>query len=219
MTEQTWLASYDDDVPHSLEPYPDRTLIDYLRQASANWPDRPALLFKGGKVSYRQLDRDSDAFAAALSAIGVTAGDRVGICLPNCPQFLVAEFGAWKIGAIACPFNPTYSERETQDALQATGATIVVVLNRFYEKIKSVQSQTSVKHVIVTGIKDYLPFHLRIGYTLLKEVKEGERISLRDRDARLSTLLRRHHWSPVPAVSVITVIRRNAQPSSTAGTR
>jgi long-chain acyl-CoA synthetase len=156
MTEARWLASYDEGVPHSLEPYPDRTLIDYLREASAKWPDRPALLFKGSTISYRQLDRDSDAFAAALNAIGVTAGDRVGICLPNCPQFLVAEFGAWKIGAIVCPFNPTYTERETQDALQATGATTVVVLNRFYEKIKSVQSQTAVKRVIATGIKDYL---------------------------------------------------------------
>jgi len=202
MTEARWLASYDEGVPHSLEPYPDRTLIDYLREASAKWPDRPALLFKGSTISYRQLDRDSDAFAAALNAIGVTAGDRVGICLPNCPQFLVAEFGAWKIGAIVCPFNPTYTERETQDALQATGATTVVVLNRFYEKIKSVQSQTAVKRVIATGIKDYLPLHLRIGYTLLKEAKEGERISLRDGDARFSSLLRRHRWSRVPAFMV-----------------
>ncbi|MFL5480883.1 MAG: long-chain-fatty-acid--CoA ligase [Gemmatimonadaceae bacterium] len=201
MTETRWLASYDQDVPQSLEPYPDRTLIDFLREASAKWPDRPALLFKGATISYRQLDRESDAFAAALNAIGVTAGDRVGICLPNCPQFLVAEFGAWKIGAIACPFNPTYTERETQDALQATGATTVVVLNRFYEKIKSIQTQTSVKRVITSGIKDYLPLHLRIGYTLLKEAKEGERISLRDGDARLSSMLRRHRWAPVPVVS------------------
>ena len=202
MTEARWLASYDEGVPHSLEPYPDRTLIDYLREASAKWPDRPALLFKGSTISYRQLDRDSDAFAAALNAIGVTAGDRVGICLPNCPQFLVAEFGAWKIGAIVCPFNPTYTERETQDALQATGATTVVVLNRFYEKIKSIQSQIAVKRVIATGIKDYLPLHLRIGYTMLKEAKEGERISLRDGDARFSSLLRRHRWSRVPAFMV-----------------
>jgi long-chain acyl-CoA synthetase len=203
MTETRWLASYDEDVPHSLEPYPDRTLIDYLREASAKWPDRTALLFKGAKISYRQLDRDSDAFAAALNAIGVTAGDRVGICLPNCPQFLIAEFGTWKIGAIACPFNPTYTERETQDALQATGATTVVVLNRFYEKIKSIQTQTSVKRVITTGIKDYLPLHLRIGYTLLKEAKEGERISPRDGDARLSSMVRRYRWSPVPVFSVM----------------
>lgn len=202
MTQSRWLANYDEGVPHSLEPYPDRTLIDYLHEASAKWGDRPALLFKGASVSYRRLDKDSDAFASALHTLGVRAGDRVGICLPNCPQFLVAEFAAWKIGAIACPFNPTYTERETLDALHATGAETVIVLNRFYDKIKSVQPHTSVKRVVTTGIKDYLPLHLRIGYTLLKEVKDGERIGLRGGDARLSTLLRRHRWSRVPAPTV-----------------
>ncbi|HET9636255.1 MAG TPA: long-chain fatty acid--CoA ligase [Gemmatimonadaceae bacterium] len=202
MTQSRWLANYDEGVPHSLEPYPDRTLIDYLHEASAKWGDRPALLFKGASVSYRRLDKDSDAFASALHTLGVRAGDRVGICLPNCPQFLVAEFAAWKIGAIACPFNPTYTERETLDALHATGAETVIVLNRFYDKIKSVQPHTSVKRVVTTGIKDYLPLHLRIGYTLLKEVKDGERIGLRGGDARLSTLLRRHRWSRVPAPTI-----------------
>src|SRR4051812_14152865 len=133
MIESRWLANYDPDVPHSLEPYSDLTLLDYLRDASAKWPDKPALLFKGATVSYRRLDRESDTFAAALHAMGVKPGDRVAICLPNSPQFVVAEFGAWKVGAIASPFNPTYTEREMQDALRATGADTVIVLNRFYE--------------------------------------------------------------------------------------
>jgi long-chain acyl-CoA synthetase len=191
MTEVRWLANYDEGVPASLEPYPARTLIDYLREAANKWPDSPALLFKGAIMTDAGLQSDSDAFAAALVSLGVQAGDRVAICLPNCPQFMVAEFGAWKIGAIACPFNPTYTERETGDALQATGAETVVVLNRFYGKMKSIQSRTSLKRVIATGIKDYLPWHLKLGYTLLKEGKEGERIKLGDGDYRLTRLLRR----------------------------
>ncbi|HJQ11783.1 MAG TPA: long-chain fatty acid--CoA ligase [Gemmatimonadaceae bacterium] len=202
MTETKWLAKYDEGVPHSLEPYPDRTLIDYLHDAAAKWPDRPALLFKGGRISYRRLDRESDAFAAALQAMGVKAGDRVAICLPNCPQFVVVEFGAWKIGAIASPFNPTYTERETEDALQATGAETIVVLNRFYDKVKSVQPRTSLKRVIASGIKGYLPWQLRLGYTLLKEAKEGERVQLRDGDTRLASLIRRYRFSRVPDVGV-----------------
>ena len=200
MTEARWLANYDEGVPTSLEPYPSRTLIDYLREAANKWPDRPALLFKGATVSYADLQSDSDAFAAALASLGVKAGDRVAICLPNCPQFMVAEFGAWKIGAIACPFNPTYTERETEDALQATGAETVVVLNRFYGKIKSIQSRTAVKRVIATGIKEYLPWHLKLGYTLLKEGKEGERITLSDGDHRYARLLRRFRGATVPEV-------------------
>ncbi len=200
MTERRWLANYDEGVPASLEPYPNHTLLDYLLEAATRWPDRPALLFKGATVTYGELNADSDAFAAALAAIGVKSGDRVAICLPNCPQFMVAEFGAWKIGAIACPFNPTYTERETEDALQATGAETVVVLNRFYGKLNAIQPRTSLKRIIATGIKEYLPWHLRLGYTLLKESKEGERITIADGDSRFAALLRLYRGATVPPI-------------------
>jgi long-chain acyl-CoA synthetase len=195
MTVPSWLANYDDGVPHTLEPYPDRTLLDYLREASEQWPHRPALLFKGATITYRHLEDDSNAFATALGSIGVKRGDRVALCLPNCPQFLVAEFGAWKAGAVAAPFNPTYSDREMEDALKATGAETLVVLNRFYARLKQVQPNTSVKRVIATGIKDYLPWKLRIVYTLLKEKKDAERIALMDGDYRFRALLRKHRRS------------------------
>jgi long-chain acyl-CoA synthetase len=191
----SWLDHYDEGVPKTLAPYPEATLLDYLQASAHGWPDRTALLFKSAQVSYGKLERDSDAFAHALVSIGVKPGDRVALCLPNCPQFLVAEFGAWKTGAIISPFNPTYSEREMEEALTATGAETVVVLNRFYAQIKRIQARTAVKRVIATGIKDYLPWKLRIAYTLLKEKKDEERIGLRDGDFRFRSLLRRHRRS------------------------
>jgi acyl-CoA synthetase (AMP-forming)/AMP-acid ligase II len=66
-------------------------------------PDHPALLFKGAKITYGQLERLSDACASALAALGVTRGDRVGLLLPNCPQFFIAQFGAWKLGRLLRP--------------------------------------------------------------------------------------------------------------------
>lgn len=195
MTAHTWLANYDDGVPSTLEPYPSRSLTDYLRESAGRWPDRPALLFKGATITYRKLEQQSDALAAALREMGVRGGDRVGICLPNCPQFLVAEFAAWKVGAIVCPFNPTYSEREMEDALKTTGAETVIVLNRFYGKVKSIQSQTSVKRIVATNIKEYLPWLLRFAYTLFKEKKEGERIEVAVGDFRFAKLLRRFRRS------------------------
>ena len=104
MADKPWLAQYDADVPHSLQPYPEKTLLDYLAALAREHPLRPALLFKGGEMSYGQLARDSDAFAAALTELGVRHGDRVALVVPNCPQFLVAEMGAWKVGAE--PYNP-----------------------------------------------------------------------------------------------------------------
>jgi long-chain acyl-CoA synthetase len=198
MTASIWLDRYDEGVPSTLEPYPERTLLDYLAENARNWPDRPALLFKGASISYRQLEEESDALAAAFIAIGVKRGDRVALCLPNCPQFMVAEFAAWKAGAIVCPFNPTYTEREMGEALRATGAETLVVLNRFYDKVKSIQATTSLKRIVATNIKEYLPLLLRVAYTFLKEKKEGDRISVRDGDYRLSRLMRRFRWAHLP---------------------
>ena len=193
-----WLAHYDADVPATLEPYPERTLLDYLSESARTHPESPALLFKGHRVSYAELERQSDSFAAALVASGVAPADRVALCLPNCPQFLIAELGAWKAGAIACPLNPTYTERELQEALSTSGAQTVVVLNRYYDKLKAMQSQTSAKRLIATGIKEYLPFALRMGYTLLKEKEEGEHITVRDGDERFADLIARYHAAPRP---------------------
>ena len=202
MTAPNWLANYDDGVPNSLEPYPARSLMDYLRESAGRWPDRAALLFKGSTITYGTLERESNALSAALREKGVKRGDRVAICLPNCPQFLIAEFAAWKAGAIACPSNPTYTEREMEDALNATGAETVIVLNRFYGKVKSIQARTSVKRIVATNIKEYLPWYLRIAYTLFKEKKEGDRIDVAQGDFRFARLLRAFRLSSRPSVEV-----------------
>ena len=202
MNLSPWLEHYDANVPASLAPYPERTLLDYLSETARTRPDHPLLLFKGRAMSAAELDRLSDAFAAALVAFDVKRGDRVAICLPNCPQFLVAQYGAWKAGAIVCPVNPTYTAREMEEALNAGGAETLVVLNRFYASMKTLQSKTALTRIIATGIKDHLSPLLRIAYTLLKEKKDGERISLAPSDRRYTELLTRHRSAARPAITV-----------------
>lgn len=202
MTAAPWLAHYDPGVPATLEPYPERTLLDYLADVARERPGHPILTFLNMSMSAEKLERESDAFAAALVELSVKKGDRVALCLPNCPQFLVAQYGAWKAGAIICPFNPTYTAREMTDALTTTGAETVVVLNRFYAQLKSLQGQTSLRRIIATGIKDYLPALMRVAYTLLKEKKDGERITLAEGDLRLIELVRRYRGAKRPEVRV-----------------
>jgi long-chain acyl-CoA synthetase len=197
-----WLAHYDPDVRPSLAPYPDTTLLDYLSRLAAEHGDRTALLFKGRAVTYGQLEGESTAFAAALAELGVGKGDRVALLLPNCPQFVVAQFGAWKAGAIVVPLNPIYSERELEQAITATGARVVVALTPFYERIKRIQAAAGVRHVIATNIKEYLPPVLRILFTIAREKKEGHRVALQAGDQWFQTLLRRHRSSPRPIVTV-----------------
>ena len=202
LEDASWFQNYDDGVPHSLAPYPELTLLDYLRQNAASWPARPALFFKGATISYGDLEKWSDRLAAGLIGLGIERGDRVAIALPNCPQFIIAEFGIWKAGAIVCPVNPTYSERELEHAFLATGARTAIVLNRFYSRFKSVQPKTSLQQLIATGIKDYLPFQTRVAYTFLRENKDGERISLAAGDLRFKSLIRRRSGAVHRSASV-----------------
>jgi long-chain acyl-CoA synthetase len=197
-----WLAHYDSDVRRSLAPYPNKTLIDYLDQLAREHGRATALHFKGATVSYGQLDKESTACAAALWSLGVRQGDRVAILLPNCPQFFVAEFGAWKIGAIVVGVNPTYSERELEQVLQSTRAETVITLTPFYARVKQVQGRAGVKRVVATSIKEYLPPALRILFTLFKEAKEGHRIALDGDDFWLQDLLATHRHAPRPDVTV-----------------
>ena len=197
-----WLAHYDSDVAKTLAPYPEKTLVDYLADLARDHGDKPALLFKGASMSYRALQKLSDVFAAALASLGIRPGDRVALLLPNCPQFFVAEFGAWKAGAVVVALNPIYSERELELALTSTGASLVVALTPFYQRIKNIQPHTRLRVVIATSIKEYLPPVLRVLFTLVKEKKEGHRINIQTADYWLQALLREHRSSPRPAVTV-----------------
>jgi long-chain acyl-CoA synthetase len=196
-----WLAHYDADVPRSLEPYPERTLIDYLTQNAREHGGDAGLIFEGKRISWAELERLSDAFAAALTELGVGVGDRVALILPNCPQFLIAEFGAWKVGAIVAPLNPVYTEHELATLLAASGARVVVVLTRYYERLKTFQPRTAVTTVIATNIKEYLKPLTRLLFTAFKEKEEGDRIDLRDGDLAFAELLHRDE-APRPIAPV-----------------
>ncbi|MGE5244860.1 MAG: long-chain-fatty-acid--CoA ligase [Betaproteobacteria bacterium] len=184
-----WLAHYDAGVPATLGPYPDRTLLDYVSDGARERPDHPALLFKGATVTYGALERLSDAFAAALASLGVRRGDRVGLLLPNCPQFFIAELAAWKLGAIAAPLNPIYTEHEIEEPLRDHGIETVVSLTRFYGRVKRVQPRTPVRRVIATNIKEYFPPVLKLLFTLARERREGDRITLAPGDHDFAHLL------------------------------
>jgi long-chain acyl-CoA synthetase len=197
-----WLRHYDQGIPETLAPYPERTLLDDVAEAVAERPGAPALLFKGRTVTWAELDRRSDAFAAALAGLGVAPGDRVALLLPNCPQFLIGELGAWKAGAILVPLNPIYTEPELEGALRRTGAETALVLTPFYARVKAVQPRTALRRVIATNVKEYLPPLLRVLFTLAKERKDGHRVSLAGGDLWLGDLLARHQDGPRPPVPV-----------------
>jgi long-chain acyl-CoA synthetase len=153
-------------------------------------------------MSCAELARLSDACAAAFVARGIRPGDRVALLLPNCPQFLIAELGAWKAGATVVPLNPIYGDEELQRPLALTGARTLVTLSLFYERVKRIQSRTGLESVVSTSIKSFLPPLLRLLFTLFKEKRDGHRVQLAKGDASLESLLRSHRGAAAPGVAV-----------------
>lgn len=188
-----WLAHYDPDVPPTLAPYPDRTLVDYLSGWATERSRHPALLFKGSTLTYGDLERLSDACAAAFQRLGIKRGDRVALLLPNCPQFFIAQFGAWKLGAVVAPLNPIYTEHELEDPVRDHGIETIVTLTRFYRRVKNIQRRTALRHVIATNIKAYFPPLLRFLFTITREKRDGDRVKLQPGDHDFATMLRENH--------------------------
>lgn len=171
--DRPWLANYPEGVSDHLE-YPNRPLHSLVDDAAARFPQVAATVFYGARLTWGEVRRQADAFAAALAAEGVRKGDRVAIMLPNVPQALIAYFGALKAGAIVAFFNPLYVEREIEHQLKDCGAEVMVVLDLLYERVRNVQPATRVKKLIVTGIKDYMSTPLRLLVPLVKRELVGK---------------------------------------------
>ncbi len=199
MEQKPWLKHYDEGVPHSLKPYPEKTLVDVMQETAKQKPEHIAMIFKGTELTYRELDQLTNAMAAAFAELGVKKGSRVAAFLPNSPQAIITQFAVWKAGGVAVPLNPLYTEREMEQILNAAGAETTVVLTPFYDKVKKMQSRTKLRNVIASNIKEFLPGHLRFLFTLLKEKKEGHRIQLQDGDYWFGDLLKKYEGAGTPA--------------------
>ena len=169
-----WFAHYDQWVPTRLE-YPDIPLHHFLSASAHKYPDRDAIIFYGKRLTYRTLDEAATRFAAALADRGLAKGDRVSLFLPNCPQMVIAYYGTLRAGGLAVSTSPLYSTRELTHQLNDSGAETIVVLSKLYPLVREVASQTGLKRIIVTNIKEYFPPLLRLLFTLLKEKRQGHR--------------------------------------------
>ena len=186
--DRPWFAHYGA-VPRSLAPYPDLSLGACVRRAAERWRDRPALTFYGATTSFAELDRHVERFAAALQALGVRRGDRVALMLPNCPQFVVAFYGALRAGAIAVGINPLYTPRELAHVLRDSEAAVFVALAPMLRAYDAIDGATPVRHVVVASLEDAMPAAVAAGY-VAKARAEGTYVEA-PRRAGL------HHFAPL----------------------
>lgn len=174
--ERPWLSCYEPKVPESIQ-YPDIPLCQFLSDSAKRYPEKDALSFYGKGTTYRVLSEQADRFANALIGLGVKKGDRVAIMLPNIPQCVVAYYGALKMGAVVVMTNPLYVDREIQIQMSDSGAETIVALDFFYPRIESVLKETPLKNIILTSVRDALPWLLSLLYPL-KARKEGQWVKI-----------------------------------------
>ncbi|HSW05594.1 AMP-binding protein [Aquabacterium sp.] len=132
-------------------------LHDYLRAHARRQPGKPAFIWYGREISYAELDRASDAFAASLAALGVAKGEPVALFMGNCPQYVMAHLGIQKLGAIVCPCGPLYKAHELQYQLDDLQARVIVAAAPLLPVVDQVRARTALAHVFVVHYADLLP--------------------------------------------------------------
>ena len=110
MLSRPWLKIWPEGTPLTIQ-YPEIPLFELLRNSARRYPERTAIIFYGRKIKYKKLDILTDRFATGLDRINVKKGDRVALLLPNVPEFVIAYYGALKVGAVVTAINPL-SEQE-----------------------------------------------------------------------------------------------------------
>jgi len=162
-TERAWWSGYPAGVGREAQPFPFENLGQLVRTAAERYGDRKAetLVLPNGmqaSLSFREIDRLSDAFASYLQhGLQLQAGARVAILLPNALAYPICAFGALKAGCVVVNTNPLYTPRELELQLQDCGAEVLVVLDHFGDKVASVVPKTQVKTIVVTSIADFFP--------------------------------------------------------------
>jgi len=204
MNTKPWLAHYDKGVPQTFD-IPNVPLFHFLEESARKYPNRACTIFKGAVISFKEMDAATNRIAAMLVELGIKKGDRVGIFMPNSPQFVMIFFGILKAGGVVVATNPLYTAPEIEHQASDAGIEYMFVMTNFYNTIKKAQPKTKIKKLIVTNLKEALPPITRILFTLLREKKGGFRIEngLRDGDIWLSDLLAQHKDTPRPTLEVV----------------
>jgi long-chain acyl-CoA synthetase len=201
MEDRPWFKHYDDGVPTAID-YPPVPLYYFLEESARKYPTSPCTIFKGAKITYAEMNDLTDRLAAGLADLGIKKGDRVGLFMPNTPQFVLAYFAILKIGGVVVATNPLYSAREIEYQINDAGVEIILVMSNFYNLIKKVQPNTKLRKVIVTNLKEALPPILAFLFSLTKEKKGGFRVQLEEGDLWMQDLISRHKPEDRPKIEI-----------------
>ena len=163
MTQPAWLAHYPSEVPHELEANSFQHLPDLIRAAASSYGKKTAFTQvmpngMNGSLSFAQVDALSDQFAVYLrEGLGLDAGDRVAVQMPNCLSYTIVAFGIFKAGLVLVNTNPLYTQSEMIHQFSDSGAKALVIIDMFADRLPEVLPKTSIEHVVTVKISQYFP--------------------------------------------------------------
>jgi long-chain acyl-CoA synthetase len=161
MTERPWLAHYPSNVEHELQKPPFDHLPELVSAASAQWGKKTAFtqVMPNGmnaSLSYQKIESLSDDFASYLrEELGLSQGDRVAVQMPNCLAYPIVAFGIVKAGCVLVNTNPLYTASEMVYQFSDSGATTLVVIDMFADRLPEVLGKTQIKNVVTVRISEY----------------------------------------------------------------
>ncbi len=193
LSDRPWLKHYEHGVPTMLG-LPNRPLFRLLHSAVRRFGSRPATVFGGRTLTYKQLDAEANKVANALRSLGVEKGSRVMLLLPNTPQYIIAFYATLKAGGVVVSTSPVNDREELQRQVVDSEAEFLITLTLFSATARHVLANTQLKGVIFTNIKDYLSPIRKLLFSLTREQKEGHHLSggLQKKEYSWTELTRSH---------------------------
>ena len=179
MTTSTppWVANYQPGVPAEIE-MPTESLVAMLEHAVAEAGDHPALEFFGRRTTYRELGAQVDRAAEGLRRLGVRAGDRVALILPNCPQHVVAFYAVLRLGAIVVEHNPLYTSRELRHQFEDHQARVVIAWDKAVPLVTAFPDDVPIDHVVSVNLLRAFPAAKRAALRLPVPALRAKRAAL-----------------------------------------
>ena len=178
ITAKTPWAGHTGDVPLHLD-YFDGSMFEALELVAKKYPRNIAFDFMGKATTYPQMIEEIKKCARSLKTIGVRAGDKVTIAMPNCPQAIYMFYAVNLVGGIANMIHPLSAEKEIEFYLNASESAAAVTLDQFYNKFEKVRERTKVVNMIIASVRDALSPTIKAGYMLT----EGRKIEKIPEDA------------------------------------
>jgi long-chain acyl-CoA synthetase len=154
-TLKPWLRHWPKNVAHSIN-YPNISLGEMLQKSTKIACNSTAIFYENIALTYNQLDHLVDSFGRAVQDMGVSKGDRVALYLPNIPQFVIAYYGALRIGATIVSCSPLFKDRELAYIVNDSGSKVLIFWNKLEQHVQAAKQKTRLEHVICTSLDDLL---------------------------------------------------------------